>query len=137
MNTEPPSLLRTLDLTFQPASLLLIVPVALLLEFFGAGKPHLSLAAWLGTYVLCIWISRYAFALLDTAANGGREAPVTAVEMLGLVWVSAPLRAHRRAHGAGLVTRAARPGRDVPEWFRAARRPAVPAARGTAILAAQ
>ncbi|MGC4028972.1 MAG: hypothetical protein QM696_08885 [Steroidobacteraceae bacterium] len=83
MNSPVFSLPRALSMPFQATSLMLVALTSVLLTLFRAFEPQLSLPAWVGTYLMCIWISRYAFALLDTAANGETRSPVASVEMLG------------------------------------------------------
>jgi hypothetical protein len=76
------SLLRALRLPFQMSSLLFVALTAVLMELLG-GPPLLSLMRLLPIYLLLSWLNKYAFALLELAANGSRHAPVASAEMLG------------------------------------------------------
>jgi hypothetical protein len=76
------SLPRALRLPFQMASLLFVALIAIIMEAFG-GPPELKPFRLLVIYILLSWLNKYAFALLELAANGSREAPVASAEMLG------------------------------------------------------
>jgi len=76
------SLLRALVLPFQFTSLLFGGVIAALLALIASSSPILLPPRLLGFYVLLSWLNKYAFALLDHAANGHVEAPVASVELL-------------------------------------------------------
>jgi hypothetical protein len=95
---------RALLLPFQLTSLLFVAVNGLLLSMFGSLGHSLHPLSILVTYLLLSWLNKYAFALLDEAANGRSEAPVASVEMLGpftdaRVWVHPAL-----AGGVWLLT---------------------------------
>ena len=77
------TLLRALTLPFQATSLLFVALTATLLTLVGSIGGSIAPLTILATYILLSWINKYAFALLDQAANGVTEAPVASVEMLG------------------------------------------------------
>jgi hypothetical protein len=77
------TLLRALTLPFQATSLLFVAFTATLLALVGSIGGSIAPLTILVTYILLSWINKYAFALLDHAANGATEAPVASVEMLG------------------------------------------------------
>jgi len=77
------TLLRALSLPFQATSLMFVAFTATLLALVGSIGGSIAPLTILSTYILLSWINKYAFALLDHAANGGTEAPVASVEMLG------------------------------------------------------
>jgi hypothetical protein len=52
------------------------------MELFG-GPPELKPFRLLMIYILLSWLNKYAFALLELAANGSHDAPVASAEMLG------------------------------------------------------
>lgn len=86
---------RALSLPFQMASLMFVVMLTTLNAFIG-GEPQLRPVRLLALFIILSWLNKYAFALLETAANGGREPPVASVEMLGpfgdgRVWIHAAL----------------------------------------------
>lgn len=83
MTLPPFSLPRALSMPFQASSLILVTLTSALLLLFGAFQPQVSIPSWLGTYIMCVWANRFAFALLDSAANGDTRTPVASVEMLG------------------------------------------------------
>ena len=76
-------LLRALALPFQFTSLLFAAVLSCLLAFIASSPEVLVAPRLLGFYVLLSWLNKYAFALLDHAANGHVEAPVASVELLG------------------------------------------------------
>lgn len=80
------TLLRALGMPFQLTSLLFVAFTALALAIVrgvGGVGGAISPMSVMATYILLSWLNKYAFALLDQAAHGGREAPVASVEMLG------------------------------------------------------
>ena len=77
------TLLRALSLPFQATSLMFVAFTATLLALVGSIGGSIAPLTILSTYILLSWINKYAFALLDHASNGGTEAPVASVEMLG------------------------------------------------------
>ena len=96
--------MRALLLPFQLTSLLFVALNAVLLAMFGSLGHSIHPLSILVTYLLLSWLNKYAFALLDEAANGRSEAPVASVEMLGpfndaRVWVHPAL-----AGGVWLLT---------------------------------
>jgi hypothetical protein len=76
------SLPLALRLPFQMASLLFVALITIIMEVFG-GPPELKPFRLLLIYILLSWLNKYAFALLELAANGSRDAPVASAEMLG------------------------------------------------------
>lgn len=76
-------LLRALALPFQLTSLLFAGVLACLLALVASVSPALLPPRLFGIYLLLSWLNKYAFALLDHAANGHHEAPVASVELLG------------------------------------------------------
>jgi hypothetical protein len=77
------TLLRALSLPFQTTSLLFVALTATLLALVGSIGGSIAPLTIVSTYILLSWINKYAFALLDHAANGETQAPVASVEMLG------------------------------------------------------
>jgi hypothetical protein len=76
------TLFKTLQLPFQTASLLFVGIIALLLALvtsLGAASMLMSLFL---IWVLLVWVTRYAFTMIDDAANGTAEAQVASVDML-------------------------------------------------------
>jgi hypothetical protein len=69
---------RSLLAPFTPASLLFILPSAVLLNFLQGG----GVAGLFGIYLLLAWLLKYGYVLLKHVANGEREAPTVSVEML-------------------------------------------------------
>jgi hypothetical protein len=82
------SLLRALKLPFQMASLMFVALIGVINAIAG-GPPTLSPTRMFVLFVMLSWLNKYAFALLELAANGSRHAPVASVEQLG------PLGDHR------------------------------------------
>lgn len=77
------NLLRALALPFQFTSLLFAGVLACLLALVASVSPVLLPPRLFGLYLLLSWLNKYAFALLDHAANGHHDAPVASVELLG------------------------------------------------------
>ncbi len=105
--------MRALLLPFQLTSLLFVAFNAVLLAMFGSLGRSIDPASILLTYLLLSWLNKYAFALLDEAANGRSQAPVASVEMLGpfndaRVWVHPAL-----AGGVWLLTTLVSPAQGV------------------------
>jgi hypothetical protein len=73
---------RALSLPFQMSSLLFVAMLTVINAFIG-GEPELKPVRMLALFIILSWLNKYAFALLDHAANGSREPPVASVEMLG------------------------------------------------------
>ncbi|RYG71275.1 hypothetical protein EON77_13040, partial [bacterium] len=74
---------RAAAMPFQPTSLMfvaLMMVIVALAERTLLGNP--AVATLLG-YLGLSWTNKYAFVLLDQAANGRFQAPVATVEMLG------------------------------------------------------
>lgn len=74
---------RAVAMPFQPTSLMFVALMALVVSLaqrYLLGNP--AVAALLA-YLALSWTNKYAFALLDQAANGRFHAPVGTVEMLG------------------------------------------------------
>ena len=81
---QPPLFLRALAFPFHLTSLLFVGFCGICFAILrGNGNPSLAPLTLLGTYLLLSWLNKYAFALLDQAAHGEREAPVASVELLG------------------------------------------------------
>lgn len=80
-------LLPALALPFQLASLLfvtltsLLLAVALLIPLPLPGSARLVLGLFV-LWVVLVWLTRYAFQMIDDAANGTREAAVATAEMV-------------------------------------------------------
>lgn len=84
--------LRTIALPLQFASLSFLAITTVLVVLAMRNIPSNIVVAILLLFMALSWLNKYAFALLDAAANGRREAPVASVEMLGpfndmRVWV--------------------------------------------------
>ncbi len=77
------TLLRALSMPFHLTSLLFVAAVATLLALLWSVAAALALVALIGTFILVSWLNKYAFAQLEQAAHGVRDAPVASVEMLG------------------------------------------------------
>lgn len=75
--------LRAALLPFQITSLLLVAFITLVIALCGTMGESIAPMRVLVSYWLLSWLNKYAFALLDHAANGITEAPVASVEMLG------------------------------------------------------
>jgi pentatricopeptide repeat protein len=70
--------LRVLQVPFNPACLILIGIVAVLLAFFGS----VGIYGTLGILILQIWIFKYCYVLIEHLANGRPEVPVLSTDML-------------------------------------------------------
>lgn len=79
-------LFRAMAMPFQAQSLLFALIPALVISLVRAIGSDVSPLTVLAIYIVLMWLNRVAFAMLDAAANGEREAPVASVEMLGGVW---------------------------------------------------
>lgn len=74
-------LLRVLAMPFQLASLIFVALTSLLLSVFLGGDLIRLVVSLLAIFVLMVWITHYALALIDDAANGVREIQTASVEM--------------------------------------------------------
>lgn len=73
--------LRVLLVPFQPTILWVLAPFTVLFALCER-------AGWVGAFpalLLCIWLLRYCYALLEELADGASEAPVMSIEMLSLL----------------------------------------------------
>ncbi len=75
------SLATAMRLPFQTASLLFVAMITAFNAVAG-GAPELKPMRLMVIFILLSWLNKYAFALLELAANGAREAPTASVEML-------------------------------------------------------
>ena len=74
----------SLSLPFQwPGVLLVAFSATVLTLILGGANGAMLLFMLLPAYLMVTWVNKYAFALLDAAANGEKEAPVPSTEMLG------------------------------------------------------
>jgi len=76
-----PDLLRALAMPFQLASLLFVALTSLLLGLFIGGDLIRLLVSIAAIWLILIWLTQYALALIDDAANGVRESRTASVEM--------------------------------------------------------
>jgi hypothetical protein len=75
-------LLKVLGMPFQTGSLLFVALSSLLLGLvLGAGNFVAQLMGLWMTLIVLVWLTRYAFRMIDDIANGVREAPVAEVEL--------------------------------------------------------
>jgi hypothetical protein len=75
-------LIRVLGMPFQAGSLLFVAMSSLLLGLvLGAGNFVAMLMGLWMTLIVLVWLTRYAFRMIDDIANGVREAPVAEVEL--------------------------------------------------------
>lgn len=84
--------LRTLALPLHFTSLCFLAIIVVLVVMGLQNIVTNTVVAILLIFLSLSWLNKYAFALLDAASNGQREAPVASVEMLGpfndmRVWV--------------------------------------------------
>lgn len=84
--------LRTLGMPLHAASLMFVVIVTVCVVLGLNNLVTNPVVSILLMFMALSWLNKYAFALLDHAANGRREAPVASLEMLGpfndmRVWV--------------------------------------------------
>jgi hypothetical protein len=82
-------LLKVLAMPFQMASLLFVAVTSLLLGLLhwlgaslGGSLLTTSILSLFAMYLMLVWLTNYAFHLIDDAANGVREARVASVEMM-------------------------------------------------------
>ncbi len=75
--------LRIVAMPLHFASLSFVVLVTVIVVLALRNIPSNIVIAILLLFLSLSWLNKYAFALLDAAANGRREAPVVSVEMLG------------------------------------------------------
>ena len=74
----------SLALPFQwPGLVLVAISATGLTLILGGANGAMALMMLLPAYLLITWVNKYAFALLDAAANGEKDAPVPSTEMLG------------------------------------------------------
>lgn len=85
------TLLRALAMPFQWTSLLLVAPIAAAATLALSVEGALRILAVVPLFFLASWLNKYAFALLERAANGALEAPVATLEMLGPFGGARPL----------------------------------------------
>jgi hypothetical protein len=75
-------ILKILSMPFQAGSLLFVAGSSLLLGLvLGSGNLIVILIALAGLWVTLVWLTRYAFRMIDDIANGVREAAAADVEM--------------------------------------------------------
>ena len=69
-------LIKVLGMPFQAGSLLFVAMSSLLLRLvLGAGNfVALLMGLWMALIVL-VWLTRYAFRMIDDIANGGAQGP--------------------------------------------------------------
>ena len=75
--------LRTLAMPLHFTSLAFLAVIVVLVVMGVQNIPSNIAVAIVLIFLSLSWLNKYAFALLDAAANGRREAPVASVEMLG------------------------------------------------------
>src|SRR5690606_9511872 len=79
-------LLRILLMPFRTASLLFVAVSSALLGFvLGSGFLILKVLGIFAVLITVVWLMRYAFRLIEDAANGVREPAVADIDMLNLV----------------------------------------------------
>lgn len=76
-------LLRALAMPFQLAPLLFVAMSSVLLGLFLGGGLITLVICMLAIFLLLGWLTHYALALIDDAANGVRESQAASVEMAG------------------------------------------------------
>jgi len=79
----PMTWLRTLAMPLQFTSLVFLALVVVIVVMGLHNIPSNIAVAIILIVIGLSWLNKYAFALLDAAANGRREPPVASVEMLG------------------------------------------------------
>jgi pentatricopeptide repeat protein len=70
--------LRVLLVPFNPACLILVAIVSVLLAFFGSAGMY----GILGTFILQVWVFKYCYVLIEDLADGRPEPPVLSTDML-------------------------------------------------------
>jgi hypothetical protein len=85
------TLLRALAMPFQFTSLLMVGAIAVAAALAMAVVDAVGMLVVVPLVFLLSWLNKYAFALLDHAANGERDAPVASLEMLGPFGGARPL----------------------------------------------
>jgi hypothetical protein len=70
--------LRVLLVPFNPACLILVAIVSVLLTLFGS----VGLYGMLGTLILQVWVFKYCYVLIEDLADGKPEPPVLSTDML-------------------------------------------------------
>jgi uncharacterized membrane protein len=75
-------LLKALAMPFQAASLLFVAMSALLLTLVTSVGSAIMPLALLAILLLLVWLTQFAFALIDDAANGVQETTAATAEML-------------------------------------------------------
>ncbi len=75
-------LLKALAMPFQAASLLFVAMSALLLTLVTSVGSAIMPLALLAIFLLLVWLTQFAFALIDDAANGVQETAAATAEML-------------------------------------------------------
>ncbi len=75
-------LLKALRMPFQAASLLFVAMSALLLTLVTSVGSAIMPLALLAIFLLLVWLTQFAFALIDDAANGAQETAAATAEML-------------------------------------------------------
>jgi hypothetical protein len=78
-------LLKALGMPFQLASLLFVAVSSLLLALVTGVGGATFLIAIFSILILLVWLVRYAFELIDDAANGVHDAATASAEMLSIV----------------------------------------------------
>jgi hypothetical protein len=85
------TLLRALAMPFQPTSLMFVGLTSPLLAIAAQSSGPAIVPAIVAAFFLLSWLNKFAFALMEQAANGIVEAPVASVEMLGPFGGARPL----------------------------------------------
>ncbi len=75
-------LLKALGMPFQAASLMFVAVSALLLTLVTSVGSAIMPLALLAIFLLLVWLTQFAFTLIDDAANGAQEAAAATAEML-------------------------------------------------------
>ncbi len=74
---------RALRMAIEPTSLMFAGLTGLILTIASGQSGAMLPVGVVMAYFALSWLNKYAFAVLDRALNGGTEAPVASVEMLG------------------------------------------------------
>jgi hypothetical protein len=82
-NLPQKTILRSLILPFSPTSLIFVGLSAALLAVTALVPTEAAILRIIPAFFLLSWLFKYAYLVLDDAANGLTEAPVPSVDMLG------------------------------------------------------
>jgi hypothetical protein len=76
------TLLRAMAFPLHMPSVLFIAMSSLILALVTRGQGAMLLMSLLPVYMMMVWLTQFAFTMIDDVANGRREAATATVEML-------------------------------------------------------